>query len=86
MLKRTFKLKTSSFAILSEKEHRSIVTIPAQSLVTLVVGDINADGFVKIRYRNQILLMFAIDLRTRAERVLRESIDAARAEGRRREK
>jgi len=65
MLKRTFKLKTSSFAILSEKEHRSIVTIPAQSLVTLVVGDINADGFVKIRYRNQILLMFAIDLRTR---------------------
>jgi hypothetical protein len=30
MLKRTFKLKTSSFAILSEKEHRSVVTIPAQ--------------------------------------------------------
>jgi hypothetical protein len=36
MLKRTFKLKTSSFAILSEKDQRSIVTIPAQSLVTLV--------------------------------------------------
>jgi hypothetical protein len=86
MLKRTFKLKTSSFAILSENDQRSVVTIPAQSLVTLVVGDINADGFVKIRYRKQILLMFAIDLRTRAERVFRESIDETRAEGRQRVK
>jgi hypothetical protein len=65
VLKRTFKLKTSTFVILSEKEHQSVVTIPARSVVTLLVGDINADGFVKIRYRNQILLMFAIDLRTR---------------------
>ena len=38
MMKRTFKLKTASFAILSEKDQRSVVTIPAQSLVTVVVG------------------------------------------------
>jgi hypothetical protein len=65
MLKRTFKLKTSSFAILSENDQRSIITIPAQSLVTLVVGDPDGHGFVKIRYRDQILPMFAMDLRTR---------------------
>jgi hypothetical protein len=70
MLKRTFKMKTSSFAILSEKEHRSVVTIPARSVVTLLVGDISADGFVKIRYRNLTLLMFAIDLRSRGEPTL----------------
>jgi hypothetical protein len=58
MLKRTFKLKTSTFAILSERDQRSVVTIPAQSLVTLIVGDPDGDGFVKIRYRDQILLMF----------------------------
>jgi|HubBroStandDraft_6_1064221.scaffolds.fasta_scaffold1418734_2 hypothetical protein len=58
MLKRTFKLKTSTFAILSERDQRSVVTIPAQSLVTLIVGDPDGDGLVKIRYRDQILLMF----------------------------
>jgi hypothetical protein len=65
MPKRTFKLKTSTFAILGDQDNRSVVTIPAQSLVTLVVGDPEGDGFVKIRYRDRILLMFAIDLRTR---------------------
>ena len=72
MLKRTFKLKTSSFAILSEKDQRSIVTIPAQSLVTLLVGDINADGFGNPDVRQQNVdaaIQFCRAMRPPSERI-----------------
>ena len=73
MAERTFKLNTSTFAILCEKNQRSIVTLPANALVALVVGDMDSSGFVKIRYQNRVLDMFAVDLRDRSERVLKHS-------------
>ena len=67
MPQHAFKLKTSTLAILSD-DQRTMVTIPANALVTLVVGDIHENGFVEVRYRDQVLIMFAEDLRTRGER------------------
>ena len=67
MSRSTFKLKTSTLAILSD-DQRTMVTIPANALVTLVVGDIGGDGFVEVRYRDQVLIIFAEDLRSRGER------------------
>ncbi len=58
MPQRTFKLKTSTLAILSD-DQRTMVTIPASALVALVVGDIDENGFVEVRYRDQLLIMFA---------------------------
>jgi len=60
-------------AILSENDHRSVVTIPANAVVTIVSGDLGGDRLLKIRYRTQELEIFAVDLRGRGERVARQS-------------
>ena len=72
MRERTFKLNASTMAILSDSGQRTIVTIPEQSTVTVFDGDVEGHGFVKIRYRNQVLDIFALDLRNRGERVLEQ--------------
>jgi hypothetical protein len=69
MPQHVFKLNTSTSAILSENTSRSVVTIPANAVVTLVDGDPEGDGLVKVRYRDQVLSMFAVDLRTRSKRM-----------------
>ena len=73
MPQRTFKLNTSSMAILSMNDQRTLVTIPENATITLVAGDVEANGFVEVRYRDKILIMFAEDLRSRGECVLAQS-------------
>jgi hypothetical protein len=73
MPQRTFKLNTSTTAILNENNQRTMVTIPANAVVTLVDGDAKGNGFVKVRFEDKLLSMFAFDLRTRGERVLGQS-------------
>jgi hypothetical protein len=68
MSQRMFKLNTSTTAILNENNQPSVVTILADALVTLVDGEPDGNGFVKVRYRDKILSVFAVDLRTRGER------------------
>ena len=69
----TFKLNTSTTAILNENVQPSVVNIPANALVTLVDGDPDGNGFVKVRYEDKVLSMFAFDLRTRGERIWGQS-------------
>jgi len=66
---RTFKLNTPTSAILEENDAPRVVTIPANAVVTLVAGDTKGNGFVKVRYRDQVLSVFAVDLRNRGERL-----------------
>jgi hypothetical protein len=73
MPQRMFKLNTSTTAILNENAQPSVVTIPADALVTLVDGDPEGNGFVKVRYEDKVLSMFAFDLRTRGERIWGQS-------------
>jgi hypothetical protein len=72
MRQRTFKLNASTMAILSDSSQRIIITVPENSIVTVLGGDVEGYGFVKIHYRNQVLDIFALDLRNRAERVLEQ--------------
>ena len=72
MAQHAFKLKTSTLAILSD-DQRTMVTIPANASVTLVVGDIDTNGFVEVRYRDKVLIMFAEDLRSRGQRMWGQS-------------
>ena len=72
MRQRTFKLNASTLAILSDSSQRTIIAIPEYSMVTVFDGDVEGYGFVKIRYRNQVLDIFALDLRNRSERVLEQ--------------
>jgi len=65
---RAFKLNTPTSAILEENDAPRVVTIPANAIVTLVAGDTEGAGFVKVRYRDQVLSVFAVDLRSRGER------------------
>jgi hypothetical protein len=51
----------------------SFVLLPANALVTLVAGDPNGNGFVKVLYRDKILSMSAVDLRSHGERVREHS-------------
>jgi hypothetical protein len=68
MPQRRFKLKTSVMAVLSD-DQQTMVTIPANAMVTLIVGDvIDEIGFVQVRYRDDVLIMFSEDLRTCGER------------------
>jgi hypothetical protein len=72
MRQRTFKLNASAMAILSDSCQRTIVTIPEHSMVTVFDGDVDGYGFVKIHYQNQVLDIFALDLRNHGERVLEQ--------------
>jgi hypothetical protein len=65
-----FRLNFSTMAILSDSSQRTVVTVPEHSMVTVFDGDVEGYGFVKVRYRNQVLDIFALDLRNRGERVL----------------
>jgi hypothetical protein len=67
-----FRLNSSTMAILSDSSQRTIVTVPEHSTVTVFEGDVDGYGFVKIRYQNQVLDIFALDLRNRGERVLEQ--------------
>ncbi len=54
-------------AVQSEKEHLRVVTLPAEAIVSIVDGDIRGTGFVKIRYMDQTLAMYAKDLRNQCD-------------------
>jgi hypothetical protein len=73
MAERVVKLNTPTLAIQSENEHPRIVTIPANAVVVIVDGDINGTGFVKIRYMDQTLAIYAKDLRSRCEDDINDS-------------
>ena len=68
-----FKLETSTTAILTEHNQRTMVNIPANALVTLVDGDAEGNGFVRVRFEDKVLSMFAFDLRSRGKRVWGQS-------------
>jgi hypothetical protein len=72
MRQRTFMLNAATMAILSDSSQRTIVTVPEHSMVTVFDGDVEGYGFVKIRYQNQVLDIFALDLRNRGERVFEQ--------------
>ena len=67
MVERVVELSTPTMAVQSDKEHLRIVTLPAEAMVSIVDGDINGTGFVKIRYMGQTLAMYAKDLRIQSE-------------------
>ena len=62
-MKTIFKLKTRNTAILAENDKRSAIPIPARATVVLIVGDLDEDVFVKIRYEDKVLFMLSEDLR-----------------------
>src|SRR3984885_10209124 len=57
IVKTIFKLKTRSTAISAKNDQRSAIPIPANATVVLVVGDLDEDAFVKIRYGDKALFM-----------------------------
>ena len=73
MAQHAYTLTTATMAILVESDHEIVVTVPANAMVVLVDGDTEGAGFVRVRYRDKILSMFALDLRTRGERAREES-------------
>jgi hypothetical protein len=73
MPQRMFKLNTSTTAILNDNNQPSVITVPANAIVTLVDGDAEGNGFVRVRFEDKLLSMFAVDLRTRCERMWGQS-------------
>ena len=58
------KLHSPSVAMRSAKDHRKVITIPANACLTLMAGDISRTGVVEVLYMDQSLKMLAVDLRT----------------------
>ena len=73
MGERTFRFHSPAMAIHVEDGQPSVVTIPEKATVTLVEGDITGTRFVKIRYMEQVLEIFAGDLRRYADLVFVKS-------------
>ena len=73
MAQHAYKLNTATMAILADNGHEIVVTIPANAMVILLAGDTDGNGFVRVRYRDKILSMFAVDLRNRGERAREET-------------
>jgi len=67
MAERVVKLSTPTMAVQSDNEHLRVVTLPADAVVAIVDGDIDGTGFVKIRYKDQTLAMYAKDLRRQSD-------------------
>ncbi len=63
MPRRTFTLSASTMAVFSENGQRTLVAIPAHAIVSVIVGDLNGDGFIKVRYQSRVLTVLADDLR-----------------------
>ena len=61
------KLSTPTMAVQSDNEQIRVVTLPAEAIVSIVDGNINGTGFVKIRYMDQTLAMYAKDLRSQID-------------------
>lgn len=59
----TLELKNGTMAISTENDQRSVILIPEGGQVVLIEGDIERDRFIKIRYRDQRLLVLSEDLR-----------------------
>ena len=74
MAERVVKLNTPTLAVQSQNEHPRIMTIPANAVVAIVGGDINGSGFVKIRYMDQTLAMYAKDLRIQSDEDINDSV------------
>jgi hypothetical protein len=60
-------------AMQSDNEHLRVVTLPSEAIVAIVDGDINGTGFIKIRYKDQTLAMYAKDLRSYGEDHINDS-------------
>jgi hypothetical protein len=67
MAERVVKLNTPTMAVQSDNGHMRIITVPANAVVVIVAGDIHGSGFVKIRYMDQTLAMYAKDLRSQSK-------------------
>ena len=67
------RLKTSTTAILNENNQRVTIIVPANALVTLVDGDLNGNGFVRVHFEDKVVSMFAVDLRGHGERICGKS-------------
>jgi len=73
MQQRTFKLSSSTLAMLDENTNQASLLFPANAVVTVVLGDPDRNGFVRVRYLDQVLAVFAVDLRNRGQRIWRQS-------------
>ena len=67
MPERVVKLSTPTMAVQSDNEHLRVVTLPAEAMVSVVDGDIDGTGFVKIRYMQHTLAVYAKDLRSQID-------------------
>ena len=69
MAKHVFKLNIPVMAILVENNQPRVVIVPAAALLTIMSGDVEGPGLLKVRYENQMLEMLAMDLRNGGEGV-----------------
>ena len=67
MAERLYKLRSRTMGVLAEGDQRKLVVIPAEAVVTIIEGDLDGTGYITVRYREQELEIFALDLRERGE-------------------
>lgn len=73
MAERLYKLRSRTMGVLAEDDQRRLVVIPANAVVSTIDGDLGGNGYIKIRYGEQELEIFALDLRERGEAASEQS-------------
>jgi hypothetical protein len=74
MPERIIKLNAETAGFLIENDYPKMITIPENTFVTHLAGDIRSDRVVKVRYGNQTLSVFTSDLRAHSQHVMEHSV------------
>ena len=70
MQRQAFRLKTPTLGTISSDDgHRVAVTIPQNAIVTVFNGPLDDNRMVDVLWEGKTVMMFALDLRNRGERV-----------------
>jgi len=69
MVNSRYRITTPCLGILSENDHRIPITVPVNSIVTVVEGPDDPNRLVDVIWEGTKFMMFTQDLRERAELV-----------------
>ena len=69
-MRETFRVKQTTFAILSVDGVRVSITLPINATIVLIAGPLDGNRLVDVEWEGKTVLMFTQDMRDRCEPVV----------------
>jgi hypothetical protein len=65
----SYRITTPTIVLIAENGRQVAHTVPKGAIVTIDVEPVISDKLIPVKWHGDAVLMFAVDLRTRGERV-----------------